>query len=59
MASGNCDLNNSWVMLCDPRHNADKRLIIVETDDEHLLVSGAEVLVFAPNAPKKFIKIKI
>lgn len=53
MASGNCDLKRSCVMLCDPRQSADSRLIIVETDDEHFVVSGADVLVLAPNVPKQ------
>lgn len=35
-------------MLWDPLHKAESRLIIVETDDELLVVSGAEELVFAP-----------
>ena len=44
-------------MLWDPLHKADNKLMMVETDDEHFVVSGADVLVFAPRVTFKKKKI--
>lgn len=40
----------TWVILGDPRHKVDNRLIMVDTDAEDF-VSGVVVLVLAPGVP--------
>lgn len=55
MASGKLDRNKSWVMVCEPRHSVDNKLMIVDTDedDDVFVVSGADafVLPVAPGVP--------
>lgn len=38
-------------MVCDPRHRVDSKLIIVDTDDEDLVVSGAGLVALPPGVP--------
>ena len=42
----------TWVMLGEPRHSVDSKLIIVDTEADDF-VSGVVVVVFTPGVPKQ------
>jgi hypothetical protein len=42
----------TWVMLGDPRHSVDSKLIMVDTEADDF-VSGVVVVVFTPGVPKQ------
>ena len=41
----------TWVMLGEPRHSVDSKLIMVDTEADDF-VSGVVVVVFTPGVPK-------
>lgn len=42
----------TWVMLGEPRHSVDSKLIMVDTEADDF-VSGVVVVVFTPGVPKQ------